>query len=320
MNTTAKSKAPLVSVFMPVYNQEHLVAESIESVINQTYEDWELVIGDDCSTDKTYDVAQSYCKKFPDKIKLFRNKKNLGITGNCNEILLRCTGKYISFTAGDDLFSSEKLEKQVAAMEVDEDIILSYHDVEVFEHETKRVIRYWNRGPDSSTPRVGSTQEVAKALVLKGTRFMAALSLMVRRTAIPDSGYDSRIPITSDWLMWIDICAQNNGKVIFLNDILARYRKSKGSITLYLPKYENERYLILGIIEFKYPWLIGQARKARGYVFYERGVRLINFGHYANGRKILIEGAKYFIYSPKFIGWIVLSYIKQIAGFYGVLR
>ena len=85
---------PLVSVFMPTFNQEGLVAESIESVITQDYDNWELIIGDDFSSDNTYEVVQSYAEKFPDQIKPFRNEKNLGVTANCNRILKRCKGKY----------------------------------------------------------------------------------------------------------------------------------------------------------------------------------------------------------------------------------
>ena len=70
-------KQPKVSIIMGIYNCESTLKESIESIINQTYTNWELIMCDDCSNDNTYNVAKYYAKKYPDKIKLIRNEKNL---------------------------------------------------------------------------------------------------------------------------------------------------------------------------------------------------------------------------------------------------
>ena len=305
------SNLPLVSVFMPVYNQENLIAESIESIIAQTFLDWELVIGDDCSSDKTYDVAFSYQKRFPEKIKLYRNKKNLGITSNCNELLKHCQGKYIAFTAGDDLLLPGKLEKQVELMESRPDCVLTYHDVAVFDSETAKTIRYWNCGESGAKPVIGKAKNVAKELVFQGTAFMSALSIMVRRSDVPSSGYDERVPIASDWLLWIDICANSEGTVEFIPDILAKYRKHSQSITYLSRNDVTDQMVTLGLIDARYFWLRDMARRRRGYEFYRQGVSNILGGDLVAGRNQLWVGLKTYFWSWKSIGWWLYSWFKQ---------
>ena len=270
-------KTPIVSVFMPAYNQEHLVAESIESVLAQDFKDWELVIGDDCSTDNTFAVLESYRVKHQDKIKIIRNPVNLGITGNCNVILRNCAGKYIAIMGGDDLLLYNKLSKQVVLMEANPDCVLCYHDVEVFFSDSVCESRYWNSGIYGTKAVVGTTDFVAKALVEQGTGFMEATSVMVRRNNLPKNGFDVRIPVASDWLMWIEICAQNKGKVLFIDEILARYRKHNGGITSVTnSKHFEDPFVTLALVESRYPELVTSAHYTRAQLLFGMGMRLRN--------------------------------------------
>lgn len=270
-------KTPIVSVFMPAYNQEHLVAESIESVLAQDFKDWELVIGDDCSTDNTFAVLESYRVKHQDKIKIIRNPVNLGITGNCNVILRNCAGKYIAIMGGDDLLLYNKLSKQVVLMEANPDCVLCYHDVEVFFSDSVCESRYWNSGIYGTKAVVGTTDIVAKALVEQGTGFMEATSVMVRRNNLPKNGFDVRIPVASDWLMWIEICAQNKGKVLFIDEILARYRKHNGGITsVSNKKHFDDPFVTLALVESRYPELVTSAHYTRAQLLFGMGMRLRN--------------------------------------------
>ena len=106
---------PLVSIIMPSFNAEQFIAESIESVLNQTYSNWELVITDDCSTDRTPEIVQSYCKK-DSRIDFAIAKQHAGIAGTRNQCLSRAKGRFVAFLDNDDLWYSEKLEKQVCFM------------------------------------------------------------------------------------------------------------------------------------------------------------------------------------------------------------
>ena len=103
---------PLVSVIMPSFNAESFIAESIESVLHQTYQNWELIITDDCSNDHTPDIVQSYCKSDP-RINFAIAKQHSGIAGTRNHCLSRVKGRLVAFLDNDDIWYPEKLEKQV---------------------------------------------------------------------------------------------------------------------------------------------------------------------------------------------------------------
>ena len=103
---------PLVSVIMPSYNAEKYIADSIESVLNQTYQNWELLITDDCSSDRTPEIVQSYCLQDP-RISFVVAKQHSGIAKTRNQSIARAKGQFISFLDNDDLWMPEKLEKQV---------------------------------------------------------------------------------------------------------------------------------------------------------------------------------------------------------------
>lgn len=103
----------LISIIMPVYNDKENVLNAIDSIINQTYKNWELIIIDDCSRNGTYEKITKYIKKLNDKrIILKRNRKNLGCYVSMNVGLLKAKGKYITRMDSDDTMSSIKLEVQ----------------------------------------------------------------------------------------------------------------------------------------------------------------------------------------------------------------
>ncbi|KNC67745.1 glycosyltransferase family 2 protein [Pseudoalteromonas ardens] len=104
---------PLVSVIMPTYNAERYVIDSIQSVLEQTYQNWELLITDDLSTDNTVELIKEEAKKDP-RIKLFIQGQNGGAGLARNNAISRAEGRFIAFLDADDLWLPEKLEKQVA--------------------------------------------------------------------------------------------------------------------------------------------------------------------------------------------------------------
>lgn len=111
------SKKPLVSVIMGIYNCENTLVDSIESIINQSYCNWELIMCDDCSKDNTYDIAKSYSEKYKDKIKLIKNKENLGLAGSLNHCLEYVSGDYIARQDGDDKSAPDRLKEQIEFLE-----------------------------------------------------------------------------------------------------------------------------------------------------------------------------------------------------------
>lgn len=109
------SVSDLVSIIMPSYNTDKFIAKSINSVLNQTYKNWELIIVDDCSTDKTDEVVDSFLQD--SRIHYFKNDKNSGAAVTRNRAIREAKGKYIAFLDSDDLWDPNKLEKQIAFMQ-----------------------------------------------------------------------------------------------------------------------------------------------------------------------------------------------------------
>lgn len=114
----------LVSVIMPSWNTGRFIAESIQSVIDQTYTNWELIIVDDCSTDNTDEIVHSFNDS---RIRYLHNKKNSGAAITRNHALQVAKGEWIAFLDSDDLWKPEKLEKQLAFMKKN-GYVFSYHD------------------------------------------------------------------------------------------------------------------------------------------------------------------------------------------------
>lgn len=105
---------PLVSIIMPSYNTGSFIEETINSVISQTYKNWELIIVDDCSTDNTDEVVSTFQDE---RIKYFKNEENSGAAISRNKAISESKGKYIAFLDSDDLWVAEKLTKQISFME-----------------------------------------------------------------------------------------------------------------------------------------------------------------------------------------------------------
>lgn len=106
----------LVSIITPLYNSEQYIERTIQSVLNQTYENWELLIVDDCSTDNGYKIVQELADK-DNRIKLFKNEKNSGAAIARNKGIKAAQGKYIAFLDSDDQWHKDKLKIQVEFME-----------------------------------------------------------------------------------------------------------------------------------------------------------------------------------------------------------
>lgn len=117
---------PLVSIITPVFNSEKTISKTIESVLKQTYNNFEMIIVDDVSEDKTVSIVKKYSKK-DERIKLYELEKKGGASAARNLAIQKATGKYIAFLDGDDLWKKDKLEKQVKFMETNK-IYFSYTD------------------------------------------------------------------------------------------------------------------------------------------------------------------------------------------------
>ena len=121
-----------VSVIMACYNCEESIAAAIDSILAQTYKNWELIICNDCSTDNTLKVLKEYEMEFPNRIKIIENEVNKKLPASLNHCLKYVTGTYVARMDGDDTSHPERLEKQVAYLQNHPDINLVGTAMEVF--------------------------------------------------------------------------------------------------------------------------------------------------------------------------------------------
>jgi len=138
----------LVSIIMPSYNTGKYIKETIESVVNQTYTNWELIIVDDCSTDNTDEIIKVFNND--KRIKYLKNEKNSGAAVSRNIALREAKGKYIAFLDSDDLWKKEKLDKQIKFMK-ENNYDFTYTDYRIKLNDNW--LPYINTGPNVITKR-----------------------------------------------------------------------------------------------------------------------------------------------------------------------
>lgn len=202
----------LVSIIMPTYNCSQFIRESIDSVLAQTYTNWELLIVDDCSIDNTEEIVAMY--KDP-RIRYMRNEQNFGAALTRNKALREAKGRYVAFLDSDDLWLPEKLKKQIAFMEKN-GYAFTYHEYTEIDEESKPLGVYV-----SGKKIVG--QWGMKSCCWPGCLTVIYDTQVVGLIQIPDIKKDN------DSAMWLQIIKKAD--CYLLSENLAKYRRRKGSIT-----------------------------------------------------------------------------------------
>lgn len=124
---------PSVSVIMGIYNCADTLNEAIDSILNQTFRDWELIMCDDGSQDNTYELAQQYVQRYPEQIVLLKNEKNMGLNHTLNRCLQAASGEYIARMDADDLCSRDRFETEINVLKNEPDIAIVSTDMEFFD-------------------------------------------------------------------------------------------------------------------------------------------------------------------------------------------
>lgn len=217
MNEKNISPTPKISVLMPAYNVEFYVIEAIESILNQTFSDFELIIIDDCSTDKTWEILQAYPSK-DKRITLYKNEKNLGISKTRNKLIGLAKAKYVVWQDADDISLPYRLEHQYAFMESHPDVGISAGYLEFFDEKgTKSIRKYF---PDDARLR-------SKIFRYSPVPQPAAI---IRKIVFEDTGYfPVASPVAEDLAMTFQIGTKY--KFGNLEEVLIRYRQNHAGVT-----------------------------------------------------------------------------------------
>lgn len=203
----------LVSIIMPSYNTAQYITETIQSVINQTYQNWELIIVDDCSTDDT-DIVVGRIKD--PRIKYIKNEKNSGAAISRNRALRTANGRWVAFLDSDDLWKPEKLERQIRFM-LKKKCYFSYTNYEEIDSDGNRM------NVIVTGPKVITKTEMFNYC------WPGCLTVMYDRKKIGLIQIED-IKKNNDYAMWLKVCRKAD--CYLLDEILGQYRKGRvGSVS-----------------------------------------------------------------------------------------
>ena len=220
------SKNPLVSVHMITYNHETYIAQAIEGVlIQETDFPIELIVGEDCSTDRTRGIVFDYQRKHPDMIRIITSDKNVGAPKNGLRIYKACRGKYIAICEGDDYWTDPyKLQKQVDFLEANPDYGLVHTEYDELINKTGRRILNQHSRKSGHIPQGDVYEQLLYA------NFIATCSVCLRKDLIVryvDHVFLQQSIIQGDFFIWLEVAQRS--KVGYINESTATYRVLEAS-------------------------------------------------------------------------------------------
>lgn len=214
--------SPLVSICIPTYNHERYLAEALQSVVDQTFTDFEVLVIDDCSADGTAAVARDFARR-DQRISVQVNDSNRGMVPNWNHCLAQARGRYVKFLFGDDrLTVADALEKMVAAMEQSPAIVLASSARMIIDDQSHVV------GTDSYFKEdfVADGRDVIRRCIRRITRdhnLIGEPSAVMFRREFAARGFDCRYRQLVDLEMWFHLLEQ--GRFAYLREPLCSFRR-----------------------------------------------------------------------------------------------
>ena len=225
----------MVSIITPTYNSSKYIEETIQSVLNQTYTNWELLITDDCSSDNTIQIIEAYQAK-DKRIKLFRLETNSGAAVARNNSIAKSKGRFIAFLDSDDLWHFSKLENQLSFMGQEIDFCFTAYQY-MDEYSVRK-----NKTVDSLQSGSFSYQDM-----LKKKATLGCSTVILRKKSFDDLNMPL-IRTGQDYAMWLKILKSGTNAFV-LNKVLTFYRITPNSISRNKLKKAKRQFFIYREIE-----------------------------------------------------------------------
>lgn len=199
-----------LTVVLLTYNHEKTLARTFDSILEQKTDfDFDIFVLEDCSIDKTADICREYKERYPEKIKLLLNEKNLGVTENFKQGLINVKSKYFAFLEGDDYWCNEnKLQKQLVALEQNPDCVFCGHNTLVKDNVTKREQLY-----------IDDAKRPLKTKYSMKDRFSVHPSSRVYRNIIDMTNLPSFLVLDSHFY----ILYMTKGNLYYINEVMSVY-------------------------------------------------------------------------------------------------
>lgn len=211
----------MVSIIIPVYNQEKYLAETLNSVLNQSYSNWECILVNDGSTDSSVTVINKYVAQ--DNRFHFINSENKGVSHARNLALKQVNGDYILFLDGDDLIHPEKIELAISNFQKDTDLSIVFNTTNYFQDNIENCLYEIKIAPE--------LLNFNSLLLYWGEKIILPIhSAIIKKSLFEGIEYNSELTAQEDWLVWLRLF-QKNPKVLVLDTVLSHYRKHNSSRT-----------------------------------------------------------------------------------------
>lgn len=213
-----------ISIITASYNYENYIKETVQSVLSQTYNDWEMIIVDDCSTDNSIDVIKSYND---DRIKLFVNEKNLGLKETLKRGIKEASSDWIVFLESDDVLAPDYLAKKVEIAQKYNDINLIFNDCEFFGNEER--VKAFEHALKKTRSLLQNQSYPKKMLYdfYQSNKIFTFSSVMAKRSHLLKVNFNPKLDYLIDWHLWIQLSSL--GKFYYLPEKLTKWRLHKNS-------------------------------------------------------------------------------------------
>lgn len=297
-------KNPTVSVIIPTYNRAHLVGRAIQSVLNQTYQDFEIIVIDDGSTDNTEDIIREF-QKTDKRIKYIKHEKNKGGSAARNTGIKAARGEYIAFQDSDDEWLPEKLEKQMRVFEnAHPEVGVVYTGFLRIENDKENYI------PSSWV--IKKEGNIHNEL-LKGN-FVTTQSIVARKECFEKAGiFDESLPRLQDWELVIRLSKCYNFKCI--DEPLLTSPFTPDSISANNDALIKAAELILA----KHFKDFDKHKKILSKHYFSIGLNLCLNDNFEIGRSYLMKAINIHPYNIKYLSLILVSFLGQNV-FYRIVK
>lgn len=214
---------PKVSIIMASYNHAEYIGQAIESILGQTYTNWEFIIYDDCSTDNSAEIIKAYRDN---RIRFYQGKKNIGAVCAFNELLKLTQGEYVAILGSDDMWEKDKLQEQIEVLEKDKDIAVCFSFASLIDEEGMPY-------PESScefdvtifNQKNRTRGEYVRNFFEKGN-YLCHPSSVVRKNVVNEIGmFDKRFRQLHDFYYWTQIVQKYTFFII--QKPLVQYRRKR---------------------------------------------------------------------------------------------
>ncbi|TYS59867.1 glycosyltransferase [Sutcliffiella horikoshii] len=270
----------LVSVIIPCFNSEKWIIETIDSVLNQTYSNIEIIVVDDGSTDNTKDVISNYSKRIK---YIYQQNKGPSVARNLG--IKKSKGKYVAFLDSDDLWESNKLEKQVEFLENNQNIALVFSNVKVINEKGEYLYTHYNNIPKDK-------KEIITAFFL-GKITMNTPTIVAHKKAIQKvGGFQEHLPVREDHFLLMNMV--DNFNIYHFKEPLVKRRINEGSLSSVVDPdkvfHMLESFVTISMKEF--PYLEKYKRNIYSKINISLGTSYWKSGNYKNSKVFIIKSIR----------------------------